>query len=392
MHGDLLRNDIIKAKKLLICLLFGLICTACSQESDPENTPVAAGGPKRLFIIGQDLSAIRDYHASSCCLEPDGNTAYISLYNILSKEAVFSGLGIDEKGTPLDIEYDSGAGTGNVWKTATEFTGGLAIGLEMTENNHPDALNRLIAGQYDQHIAHLALFLKKINEPVWLRIGYEFDGVWNQGYQDAEKYKTAYRHVFDRLREAQVANVEYVWQSSTSPVDDLIDGRRENISKWYPGDDYVDWMGTSMFLGLDEKSAANPDSKTPSQRELTDEMLEFARQRGKPVMIAEASPQGYDLAAGFRANIAPIWDGPQKADLKELSDAEIWQQWYAPLFQYMNENADVIRALAYINVNWDAQARWGAPHAEGYWGDSRLQANAEIAKRFNQAMLEWRGR
>jgi len=392
MHGDLLRNDINKAKKLLICLLFGLICTACSQESDPENEPVAAGDPKRLFIIGQDLSAVRDYHASSCCLEPDGNTAYISLYNILSKEAVFSGLGINEKGTPLDIEYDSGAGTGNVWKTATEFTGGLAIGLEMTENNHPDALNRLIAGQYDQHIAHLALFLKKINEPVWLRIGYEFDGVWNQGYQDAEKYKSAYRHVVDRLREAQVAKVEYVWQSSTSPVDDVIEGRREDISKWYPGDDYVDWMGTSMFLGLDEKSAAKPDSNVPSQRELTDEMLEFARLRGKPVMIAEASPQGYDLAAGFRANIAPIWDGPQKADLKKLNDAEIWEQWYAPLFQYMNENADVIRALAYINVNWDAQARWGAPHAEGYWGDSRLQANAEIGRRFNQAMLEWRGR
>jgi hypothetical protein len=61
------------------------------------------------------------------------------------------------------------------------------------------------------------------------------------------------------------------------------------------------------------------------------------------------------------------------------------------MFKYINENSDVIRGLAYINANWDAQPRWGAPHNEGYWGDSRLEVNPEIAKRFNQAIVEWRG-
>lgn len=113
---------------------------------------------------------------------------------------------------------------------------------------------------------------------------------------------------------------------------------------------------------------------------------------GKFVMIAEASPQAYDLANNFNANITPIWDGKQKGDIKPLSDSEIWDAWYAPLFQYMNDNDDVIRALAYINVNWDAQSRWGEPHTEGYWGDSRLQVNPEIARRFNLAITDWRGR
>ena len=130
----------------------------------------------------------------------------------------------------------------------------------------------------------------------------------------------------------------------------------------------------------------------PTQRDLMEEVLGFARARGKQVMIAEASPQGYDLANRSNANIAPIWDGKQKGDLKIISDQEIWENWFAPLFQYMNENDDVIRALAYINANWDAQPRWGEPHAEGYWGDSRLEANSEIAGRFNRAITQWRDR
>jgi hypothetical protein len=146
------------------------------------------------------------------------------------------------------------------------------------------------------------------------------------------------------------------------------------------------------FLTIDEGPKVARDYEPASQRELADQVLEFARSRGKPVMIAESSPQGYDLAENFNANIAPIWDGKQKGDIKSVSDSEIWNAWYAPLFQYMNDNNDVIRALAYINANWDAQSRWGAPHAEGYWGDSRLQVNPEIARRFNLAITGWRGR
>jgi len=57
------------------------------------------------------------------------------------------------------------------------------------------------------------------------------------------------------------------------------------------------------------------------------------------------------------------------------SQQEISETWYAPLFQYMKENDEVIRAFACINANWDTQTRWGEPYNGGYWGDSRLQTN-----------------
>jgi len=391
MYEKIRRHKNMKFKPLFINFFFVLICATFSPVSTAGKATVEVGDKQKLFIVGQDLGAIRGYYDSACCIKPDGNTAYINLYNVLSEQHVFSALGIDAEGNPLDIESDLGTGPVNARKTATEFPGGLAIGLELAENQHPDAMGHLIAGQYDEHIEHLAKFLKMIDAPVWLRVGYEFDGLWNQGYGDPEKYQAAYRRVVDKLREANVSNVEYVWQASTSPVDDVIEKRFEDISLWYPGDSYVDWVGSSWFLTIDEKPVAATDYTPASQRELTDQVLEFARERAKPVMIAESSPQGYDLAQNFNANITPIWDGVQKGDVKSISNLDIWKAWYAPLFQYMNENGDVIRAFAYINANWDVQPRWGEPYNEGFWGDSRLEANPEIARRFNQAIKEWRG-
>jgi hypothetical protein len=391
MFGQSQMNYVIAVKKSLSSLFFSLLLVACSPATESDGMSFERSEQPRIFIVGQDLGSIRGYYDSACCVKPDGNTAYINLYNILSEQHEFSALGINPEGESLDIEPDSGTGPVNARKTATEFPGGLAIGLELAENQHPDALAHLIAGQYDDHIMHLARFIKIIDESVWLRVGYEFDGMWNRGYGDPEKYKAAYRHVVDTLREAGVKNVEYVWQASASSVDDVIEKRFEDIDDWYPGDDYVDWMGASWFLTIDEKPTNATDYDPASQRALTDQVLEFARARGKPVMIAESSPQGYDLANNLNANIAPIWDGVQKGDVKSVSDLEIWAAWYAPMFKYINENSDVIRGLAYINANWDAQPRWGAPHNEGYWGDSRLEVNPEIAKRFNQAIVEWRG-
>jgi len=56
----------------------------------------------------------------------------------------------------------------------------------------------------------------------------------------------------------------------------------------------------------------------------------------------------------------------------------------------MNDNRDVIHVLAYINVDWDSQAMWGPPYANGFWGDSRLEVNADIAARFAAAIDAWK--
>ena len=108
-------------------------------------------------------------------------------------------------------------------------------------------------------------------------------------------------------------------------------------------------------------------------------MLAFARENRKPVMIAESTPQRYDLEQLTRGNSSPIWDGAAGQSKRSRTADQIWQEWFEPFFKYIRENRDTIRAVAYINADWDSQSKWGPPHNEGYWGDSRVQANPVIS-------------
>ena len=114
----------------------------------------------------------------------------------------------------------------------------LVIGLNIAEGSGD---NLWAAGG-------LAEFFKSIKKPVYLRIGVEFDGAWNRGYEKKLSYILAFRHFVDVLRDQGVKNVATVSQASASPLDDLNEGQHEDIGDWYPGDDYVDWIGMSWFL------------------------------------------------------------------------------------------------------------------------------------------------
>ncbi len=68
---------------------------------------------------------------------------------------------------------------------------------------------------------------------------------------------------------------------------------------------------------------------------------------------------------------SPLWERDPNAP-QQTAD-EIWNEWYAPFFQYIHDNSDVIRALAYINANWDSQPMWSKPYRSGYWSDSPVE-------------------
>lgn len=380
------------AKRVAKTALASLIVLAAGGCAPTVAGDAAPESPERLFIVGQDLDSVRGYLASGCCPAPDGITTYMTLYNLLSEAADFGGIGLDAAGRPIDRDADWGAGPSNAVTSATEFaTGRLVIGLFIAENSHPGGLAEVIAGQRDAEIRQLARLFEHVGGTVYLRIGYEFDGRWNAGVEHPETYKAAYRHIIDVLRAEGVGNVTYVWHAAASPIDDILDQAHEDIRRWYPGDDYVDWMALSWFLLPEEGPRVNAGYRPATQRELADEVVRFARERGKPVMVAEAAPQGYDLAALSSRHISRIWDGPTGKGRKKHAADDIWRAWYAPLFAYLEENGDVIRALAYINCHWDSQDMWDAPYEGGYWGDSRLQVNAEIAERWSAAIEGWRG-
>ena len=221
---------------------FALLLAGCAQpEADVGESPV--------FIIGQDLDSIRGYLASGCCPAPDGLTAYLSFYDLLSDARGYGGIGLDAHGSPIDLEHSWGAGPVNAHATAAAFdVPHLAIGLDLGAGDRRASLDRLIAGEYDANVDQLLRLFRHVRGTVYLRIGYEFDGHWNTDYRDPVRFVAAFRYLVDRIRASGAGNVEFVWQASASPFDDLLDGRHEDIGAWYPGDRYVDWMAFSWFL------------------------------------------------------------------------------------------------------------------------------------------------
>ena len=312
----------------------------------PENQIKGKFTPppgKTLLIVGQDLGAIASYK-QNIWSTPSGVTTYTNISE--GDQSVFL------YGLTSTVNWGSGDVNAQLLLDENPYSV-LAIGLYLVDNTGTN-LQHIAEGVHDAAVRDLGHFIQATNRPVFVRIGYEFDGAWN--HYEPQAYIVAYQHIVDVWREMDVTNFATVWQSATAPVSRY---RNFELDAWYPGDTYVDWVGSSFF---------------EFNQAIHDELLNFARMHNKPVMIAESTPQGFDLEALTYGS--PALGGARK---ETITAVQIWERWYQPYFDYIHHNADVIRAVAYINVDWKNQPMWGANGSNGYWGDSRLQMN-EIIK------------
>jgi len=87
-----------------------------------------------------------------------------------------------------------------------------------------------------------------------------------------------------------------------------------------------------------------------SVRPIRDNLLDFARAHGKPVMIAEAAPQGYGLVE--RTYGSPSSTGRSVVDETRQATGH---NWHEPFSDLVRSNIDGIRAVAYINGDWSEQ-------------------------------------
>ncbi|MBT8483800.1 MAG: hypothetical protein HKP36_19680, partial [Myxococcales bacterium] len=189
-------------------------------------------------------------------------------------------------------------------------------------------------GVYDDVIRGFSSWAKTTGRPIYLRIGYEFDG-WHNELEPSE-YVTAYRRFVDITREEGVTNVAFVWHSYASPP---YNGYA--LASWYPGDDYVDWVAVSLF-GHMYGPDPGPDG---------DAVFDFAKSHKKPVMVAESSP------------VYGIFDG----------DLHSWDTWFVHYFSLAYQKN--IKAISFINADWTRYS-WVAPLD---WRDARLQNNETVA-------------
>lgn len=147
-----------------------------------------------------------------------------------------------------------------------------------SERNTPAILRgNLLAGNYDQYMRGICAVLGTMESPITVRWAQEMDDYTSQfiwaGWEP-EDYIAGYRRMVDICR-AEAPNVNFMW----SPLG------YDNLAEFYPGDDYVDLVGLSVF-GLQEW-----------EREILGEELgfvdiltpryELAVQFEKPIVVAE---------------------------------------------------------------------------------------------------------
>ena len=155
----------------------------------------------------------------------------------------------------------------------------------------------------------------------------------------------AYRQAFRMLKEACLyskwdcpAKVKFVWHSWGASSDS------KQLDDFYPGNDVVDWVGVSIFQQV------NNATMMP----FVDEVLTYAVNRNKQIMIAESTPFGGIVS---------------------------WDDWFAPTLQLI-ERYD-IAMWSYINSNWEAQPMW---HYAGF-GDTRLSINDDVMQQWQNHVL-----
>lgn len=326
-----------------------------STHTDPPGThPRQKLEPQdghTLLFVGQDSGEIDDYAKAF------GMPAGVMLYT-----NVWDGLGV------LSASDFGGYGWSDLsrWQSRPEQFA-LQVGMDLDHGqNCGNCGNCTRAGFLEQlaqgdgarvGLVHaIVKALRDTGRPVLLRVGYEFDGEicpGGFGKYPMAAYQQAFKRVHDIVQDEHADRIALVWNAWAFQARDP--GKAVGVAPWgwYPGDDVVDWIGLSVFPGF-----AAGDITEQYQTDKRRQLAEFAKQHGKPLMIAESTP---------RARFAPA-----------LGDAA-WNGWYSGVFDYI-EQSDA-KAFSYINMNWEALPMW---HGQG-WGDTRVQGSA-VAQKWQAAL------
>lgn len=197
-------------------------------------------------------------------------------------------------------------------------------------NQEEYRLRGIIDGKFDTYIREYAQDVKTYKKSIMIRFAHEMNGnwyPWGSTFNSPEEYVLAWRHVHEIFDDVGAGNVTWVW----SPNEIYFESRVPNAHKlelFYPGDDYVDWVGFSSF----NWAGTYKHNLWRSPEDLFDQTLAQLKVFNKPVMIAEtASAEDYAVSG-------------RKA------------RWILQLAEYIEKNPE-IKGLVWFNtedngVNW----------------------------------------
>jgi hypothetical protein len=230
------------------------------------------------------------------------------------------------------------------------------------------SLKSILAGDWNRYIDDWADGARAFGHPMIVSLGDEMNGDWfpwsgvfyggskpipgqPEKWEGPELFKRSYRYIVDRVRARGAHNIQWLFHTNnfSFPMD-----RWNFAPAYYPGSDYVDWLGLSVYgQQFKEEPWAEfwPLVDWPYQ--------EIARlDPRKPIMIAEWAtgefPNSGDKAKWIRNAFANIRD-----KLPRVKAEVYWHERW--------QNDDQTYSNLHINSSPEALAAYRESVADPYW-------------------------
>ncbi len=189
-------------------------------------------------------------------------------------------------------------------------------------------------GKLDKYIHAYAEKIRNLNEPVMLRFAHEMDNPsyswsYESGGNTPDEFIKAHHYIVKYFNRLGATNVTWVW----NPWEE------DKLEKYYPGDEFVDWIGvTNLNYGL-----ANSNGVWVDFEALYKPFSEKLRKYKKPVMLSEFGTTGF---GGNRA------------------------EWFKDALSKIKNNYPEIRSVVFFCS--DEDPHWGATKWRPADGSTRI--------------------
>ena len=213
------------------------------------------------------------------------------------------------------------------------------------KRDRPDAniLEEIVDGQHDGYVYAwldgfkywLSTYPAHQQPKIALRFAHEFNGTWYPWGDKPDALKAAWRHLHSMFVRKGVSHaVDWVWNANNVDVDS-----HNDITRYYPGDDVVDWLSLDGYNWGSNYSFSSWKSFDETFSQQYVKMVE--NYPGKPIMLAEvSSAEPHNLP------------NPSKGQDGDDSDAyESKDLWISDMMSRIKETYPAIKSIVWFNTN-----------------------------------------
>lgn len=197
----------------------------------------------------------------------------------------------------------------------------VANGQELTWRQIADAPS---GSTIHNQMKELADSAKRIDGEVWVVFSHEPESASHSDLGNNEDFKDAWRSLHDLFVARGAGNVKWVWTMTSwaFEVHEFNANDRRRADLWYPGDDYVDFLGADPYNWHGCRSGL--DARWRSLEEVAEPFLEWsAKHPTKKLVLAEFGSD--ERGAGEKAAwLDDVRNLMKKAEWKDRFEAIIY--------------------------------------------------------------------